>query len=192
MKTSLFFVIFILFVIGKSYSQQGFVNYGVIFENDTISYIPLNTYTVVGIKHFRSEREKRKYTRLVKYVKMVYPYAKLAGQKLKEYDAQLKSAPNERARKKMMERAEEELRAEYEGKLRKLTFTQGRILVKLIDRETSHTSYELVKDLRGTVNAVLWQSVGRIFGYNLKIKYDPKGEDRHIEQIVQLIEMGAI
>ena len=104
---------------------------------------------------------------MVRYVKKVYPYAKLAGQKLQKYDSLLRNAPNEKAKKKMMKLAEKEIRAEYEGKLRKFTIGQGKILVKLIYRETNNTSYELLKELRGSVSAILWQGVGRLFGYNL-------------------------
>jgi hypothetical protein len=171
---------------------KGYVFQGVIFEGDTISYIPLKEVYVVKTKKFKSKKDERRYTRLVKYVKLVYPYAKLAGQKLRQYDVQLRAEPNDRARRKIMKKAEDELRAEYEGRLRSLTFTQGKILIKLLDRETNHSGYDLLKELRGTSSAVIWQGVGRLFGYNLKVKYDPLGEDRQIEQIVQLIEMGAI
>jgi hypothetical protein len=161
-------------------------------NGDTIPVVHLKPVYIVEMKAFKSQREKRKYTRLVRYVKKVYPYAKLAASKLQEYDSLLKAAPNERSRKKLMKKAEKELRAKYEGKLRNLTFTQGKILIKLIDRETSYTSYELLKELRSGFYAAIWQGMGKLFGYNLKIKYDPEGADRQIEQIVLLIEAGAI
>jgi len=176
----------------SSFAQMGYVNKGVIIDNDTISSIKLSTHYVVSQKKFKNKRQRIRYTRKVRYVKKVYPYAKLAGDKLDGYDSLLRAAPTEKARKKIMKLAEKEIRAEYEGKLRKFTIGQGKILVKLIDRETNHSSYNLLKELRGTVSAVLWQGVGRLFGYNLKVKYDPKGEDREIEQIIQLIEIGAI
>ena len=174
------------------YAQMGYTNHGVIIGNDTISSIKLKTHYVVGQKKFKNKRQQIRYTRKVRYVKKVYPYAKLAGEKLDGYDSLLRAAPSEKARKKLMKQAEKEIRAEYEGKLRKFTIGQGKILVKLIDRETNHSSYNLLKELRGSVSAVLWQGIGRIFGYNLKVKYDPKGEDKDIEQIIQLIDMGAI
>ena len=176
----------------SSFAQMGYTNLGVVIDNDTISSIKLKTYYVVGQKKFKNKRQQIRYTRKVRYVKKVYPYAKLAGEKLDSYDSLLRVAPTEKARKKIMKQAEKEIRAEYEGKLRKFTIGQGKILVKLIDRETNHSSYNLLKELRGSVSAVLWQGVGRLFGYNLKVKYDPKGEDKDIEQIIQLIEMGAI
>ncbi len=191
-KTSFILWIIITFCLSSLSAQQGYVNQGIVLDSDTVSNITLPTYYVVTPKKFDTKKQEIRYTRLLKYVKKVYPYAKLAGKKLQEYDSLLRAAPTKRARKKLMKEAEKEIRAEYEGKLRKLTFSQGKILVKLIDRETNHSSYHLLKELRGSVNAVLWQGVGRLFGYNLKVKYDPTGEDYQIEQIVKLIEMGAI
>lgn len=186
-------ILFSLLMLGiSSFAQMGYTNLGVVIDNDTISSIKLKTYYVVGQKKFKNKRQQIRYTRKVRYVKKVYPYAKLAGEKLDGYDSLLRAAPTDKARKKIMKQAEKEIRAEYEGKLRKFTIGQGKILVKLIDRETNHSSYNLLKELRGSVSAVLWQGVGRLFGYNLKVKYDPKGEDKDIEQIVQLIDMGAI
>ena len=193
MRKKYIIILLSLLMLGiSSFAQMGYTNLGVVIDNDTISSIKLKTYYVVGQKKFKNKRQQIRYTRKVRYVKKVYPYAKLAGEKLDSYDSLLRVAPTEKARKKIMKQAEKEIRAEYEGKLRKFTIGQGKILVKLIDRETNHSSYNLLKELRGSVSAVLWQGVGRLFGYNLKVKYDPKGEDKDIEQIIQLIEMGAI
>jgi len=173
-------------------AQFGKLSYGVIVDGDTIPSINLSTVYIVTPRKFKTKKQEIRYTRMVRYVKKVYPYAKLAGQKLQKYDSLLREAPNERAKKKMMKLAEKEIRAEYEGKLRKFTIGQGKILVKLIYRETNNTSYELLKELRGSVSAILWQGVGRLFGYNLKVKYEPYGADYQIEQIVRLIDIGAI
>jgi hypothetical protein len=91
-----------------------------------------------------------------------------------------------------MKQAEEEIEAEYGQELRDLTISQGKILIKLIDRETGNSSYDLVADLRGEFRAVFYQAFARIFGYNLKIKYDPEGEDKDIELIVRMIENGQL
>ena len=82
--------------------------------------------------------------------------------------------------------------AEFEEELRSLTITQGRLLIKLIDRETGHTSFELVRELRGSFPAFFWQTIARLFGSNLKTKFDPAGEDELIDQIILLIESGQI
>ena len=173
-------------------AQNTNIHNAAINDGDTTIKMSLPAYYVVDYPSTMTKKQRRRHTRLVRYVKKVYPYAKLAGKKLQEYDSLLRNAKSEKEKRKLMKQAEKEIRAEYEGKLRKFTITQGKILVKLIDRETNHTSYELLKELRGSVNAVLWQGVGRIFGYNLKVRYDPLGKDKKIEEIVQLIEMGAI
>lgn len=91
-----------------------------------------------------------------------------------------------------MKQVEQELLVEFEDDLKQLTITQGRILIKLVDRETGSTSYELVKELRGTFSAFFWQTLARLFGSNLKSVYDPYGEDRLIEEIIFLIDRGQL
>ena len=104
----------------------------------------------------------------------------------------LKNAETDAERKKLMKQAEAELKDEFEDDLRKLTFKQGLILIKLVDRETGSSSYVLVQELRGKFVAFFWQTFARFFGYNLKTEYDPHGADREIEEIVVMIENGQI
>ena len=85
-----------------------------------------------------------------------------------------------------------ELKSDFERDLKQLTITQGRILIKLIDRETGNTSYALVKELRGSLQAFFWQGLARLFGTNLKTEFDAAGEDAAIESIVQQIERGQL
>lgn len=189
-----YLILIVLFccLFGDSFAQKRTLYPAKVIAGDTTIFVNLEPVIILAPKKFRSEGERKKYNKLVYNVKKVYPYAKIAGEKMRQYDKMLREAKNERERKKLMKKAEDELRAEFEVKLRSFTFTQGRILIKLIDRETTQTTYTLLTDLRGTISAVLWQGVGRIFGYNLKAQYDPKGEDKDIEEIVKLIEMGAI
>ena len=165
--------------------------YGIIKDGDTIPFIPLKEVKIYSWRLLDS-KEERKMTRLMKNIKIVYPYARLAGLKLVEYEDTLAQAPDDKARRKIMKQVEEELDAEYGQELRDLTVTQGKILLKLIDRETGETSYELVSELRGEFRAFFYQSFARLFGLNMKIGYDPEGEDRDIEYIVNLIESGQL
>ncbi|MFC2100586.1 DUF4294 domain-containing protein [Bacteroidota bacterium] len=165
---------------------------GVIIEGDTMPVIHLPSVTIFPAYQFKSKTELRRFTRLLRNVKKVYPFAKLAGIKFEEYNELLVNVNSEREKKKIMKHIEKDLKSEFEDDLRQLTFTQGRILIKLIDRETSNSSFEIVQEFRGKFVAFFWQSIARIFGYNLKIKYDPKGEDAPIEGIVRRIEAGAI
>jgi len=178
----------------SNFSQENkrIVVYAKVVDGDTIPIIPLPEVTVYSFKVFKTKREARRITRLMRNVRKVYPYAKLAGIKLKEYNEILEEAKNDKERRKIMKKAEKEIKAEFGNDLRKLTFSQGKILIKLIDRETETSSFKLVQELRGKFVAFFWQTFARLFGYNLKVVYDPEGEDRAIETIVLMIENGAL
>ena len=163
-----------------------------IIDGDTIPYVRLHEVEVYALKIPKSHKGRKKLTKLVKNVKRVYPYAKMAGIQLNRYDEELQQAKNDRERKKIMKKAEKEIKERYGGELRKMNFSQGKILIKLIDRETGETSYNLVQELRGNFTAFFYQAFARIWGYNLKTNYDPEGEDKQIETIVKMIERGQI
>jgi Domain of unknown function (DUF4294) len=165
---------------------------GKVLNGDTLPYIDINTVVVFPDMDFRNAKELVRYEKLVYNVRKVYPYAKLAGAKLAEYKIRLDSIPNEKERKKFLKQAEKELEARFGDEVKDLTFNQGKILIKLIYRETGNSTYDIVKELRGSFNAFIWQTLARIFGYDLKTQYDPEGEDKAIERIVQMIESGAI
>jgi hypothetical protein len=162
-----------------------------VVDGDTIPVMNLNEVHISGYR-IVNKGEFRRTTRLIRYVKKVYPYAKIAGIKLKEYNELLLQTEDKKEQKKILKRAEQELKDEFGDDLRKLTFSQGKILIKLIDRETGDSSYDLVKELRGGFSAFFYQTFARLFGYNLKTKYDPNGEDALIELIVMMIENGTI
>jgi len=162
-------------------------------RGDTVYYTKLPDIVVRAPRKFKNQAEERQFWRLVYNVKRTYPYAKLAGQKLHALNEQYLKIDSEKDRKEYSKRVEEELKAEFEGELRKLTVTQGRILLRLVDRETGNTTFEILREFRGSLSAVFWQAIAKIFGSNLKTKYDPSsGEDRTIEQIIAQIEEGSI
>jgi hypothetical protein len=163
-----------------------------VIQGDTVPVVNLNEIEIYSLTIPKSKRKQRKLSKLVKNVKRVYPYAKLAGMKLNEYEVILRAAENDRVRRKIMKQAEVEIKEEYGEELKKLTFSQGIILIKLLDRETGNSSYELVQELRGKFTAFWYQAFARIWGYNLKTKYDPEGEDQQLETIVRMIERGQI
>ena len=129
---------------------------------------------------------------MVMRVKKVLPYAKEAAILLKKYEMEVSPDARGRDRRIYVRRAEDELMKKYGPTLRNMSISDGRVLIKLIDRETQKVSYDLIHDLKGGVTAVFWQGVARIFGNNLKSSYDPLGEDRQIEQIIHYIDMGYI
>ena len=171
---------------------KGTIVYTTIIDGDTIPYVTLKELVVIAERPSNKLFDFDRYGRLKRDVKKAYPYAKIAGKKLKQLNEVLAKLDNESKRKKYLKLAEDELKREFEGDLKKLTLRQGRILIKLIDRETGNSSYNLVKELRGSFSAFMWQSLARLFGSNLKEKYDPNGEDVLIEEIVLKIEKGEI
>ncbi|TVQ15416.1 MAG: DUF4294 domain-containing protein [Bacteroidetes bacterium] len=175
-----------------SQENPGHTHRATIHNGDTIPYIELPTIRFYAPRVFANRFEEARYLRLVRNVKRAYPYARLAGIKFEEYNEMLSKIDSDSERRRKAKEIEQQIKDEFEGELRKLTISQGHILIKLIDRQTQHTSYEVLKDFRGSFTAVFWQSFGRIFGYNLKTEYDPYGEDKLIEEIVQMIEHGAI
>lgn len=168
------------------------VTRAVIEGNDTLAIIELEEVSVYKRSDFEYLTYKRRDKRLVRNVKKAYPYSKIAARKLKELDEELSKIKSEADQKEYIKNAEKEIMNEFEKDLRKLTITQGIILVKLIDRETGQTSYEVIKELKGGFSAFFWQGIARIFGNNLKAEYNPEGDDAKIEDIVRGIEAGFL
>jgi len=141
----------------------------------------------------RSARfDYRRHSRLVYNIRRVYPYALIVRDEFGRINRLLATMPDEKDQRNFLQQYQKDLFQSYEGDMRKLTFTQGKILIKLIDRETQITSYDLIRQYRGTFSATFWQSIARIFGTNLKSSYDATGEDYLIEQIVREIEAGRL
>jgi len=163
-----------------------------IIATDTIPHITLREVSVVPIWKFKNKRQRTHYSRLVINVKKTLPYARLASQRLREIDAHMQTLPTEKERKVYLKKAEKEMFAEFEKPLRHFTFSQGRLLIRLIDRETGDTSYNLIKEYKGGFSAFFWQSVARIFGSNLKADYDAQGDEKMIEHIIILIDNGML
>jgi hypothetical protein len=165
---------------------------GTIIDGDTIPTVYLVGVEIVAPLSPEAAARQQAYLKLRRDVLRAYPYAKLASMKLKYINDQVATMTNERQKKRFIKETERELKEQFEQDLKHLTVTQGRILIKLIDRETGNTSYALVKELRGTLQAFFWQGLARLFGENLKSEYDAAGEDQMIEQIVRQIENGTL
>lgn len=147
---------------------------------------------VVPIPVFNRRRDMRKYMRLVEAVKKVYPIAVTARERMAGMEDTLMMLKTKREQQAYIGRVERDIKREYTPVLRKMTRTQGRILIKLISRETDRSAFAIVREFRGRIEAGVWQAVARIFGHNLKTDYDPEGEDEMIEQIVKYIEEGVL
>jgi len=173
-------------------SRDIFVARGILVDGDTLWVAELDEVYVYPQKHFQNLRQQRKYTRLILNVKKAYPWAKLAGETMEEVNNHLVTLQTEKEQDEYLKQIEKELLDEYTEPLKKLTVTQGKILIKLVYRETGETSYKIVEFYRGKFSAFFWQALARLFGSNLKLDYDPYGEDRLIEEIVVQIENGQL
>jgi hypothetical protein len=161
-------------------------------NGDTIFYATIDEVYIFPKHTTFTRAERRRYDKLVYNVKKVYPYAKMAGAEYRDVTEHMLALQTDKERRVYIKEVEDRIMSNYEDDLKKLTITQGRILLKLVDREIGETSYDILKDLKGTITAVFWQAIARIFGNNLKSEFDPNGEDKLLNEIVIQIENGQL
>ena len=193
MKKSFVISAMVIFLSSGFLSAQNTIKVSV--DNDGIPLFEMEVIHIVTkgpsrkeSKHYQDELKK--FNRLRYNVLKVWPYAVEAAKNLKEIDVAMKSITSDAQRKAYMKSKENSLFGKYEKDLRDLNFSQGKILIKLVDRQTGQTTYALVKDLKNGASAFFWQSIGRVFGYNLKQEYNPEEDDFAIEMICKSIESG--
>jgi len=161
-------------------------------QNDTIVVDTLEPVYVVRNKGIFERYRQWRYNRNVRNFIKVYPYAKRAGVILSDINKEYLAIKTEKERKKFIKVAEKKLFAEFEQDLKNMTISQGRMLIKLVDRETGNTTYEIVKEFKGGFSAFFWQSLAVLFGSSLKYEYDKDGKDANIERLVDLYEKGLL
>ena len=197
----LIFLIFLVRISGQTDTGRQFIdtlpgNYYQLHtvERDGISLpeIDIKEVVIIGRPSTARKFPFSRYQRLIYNLKKVHPYALVIRAKLNEANDQLARLPDEKERKKYLRQFEKNLFGEYEDDVRDMTITQGKLLIKLIDRETYNTSYDLIRQYRGNISAAFWQGIARIFGTNLKAEYDPFGEDAVMEIILNEIEAGNL
>ncbi len=164
----------------------------IIVGKDTILVSDIPEVDIYPRRNFKNRFQYYRYRRLIRNVKKAYPYAKLAAEKLVGIDERLVNMSSDRHRKAYIKNAEKELRDEFEDELIHLTVSQGRILMKLIDRELGKTTFLVLQDIKGNFKAAFWQGIARLFGSNLKTRYDPAGEDAIIEEIILMLDAGLL
>ncbi len=164
----------------------------VVVNGDTLPHIDIKEVPILPKKVFKSRYEEKQYWRLVYNLKKVLPYAKIVSATVNQVEARIANVTSEKEKRKYMKAMEDSLWKVYEPDLRQMTITQGKLLFKLIDRETTNSTYYWIDSFRGSFSAFFWQGMARLFGTNLKSKYDPRGEDLIIERIVTSIEKGYI
>lgn len=161
-------------------------------NGESLPEVDINEVVIIGRPGKSKKFPYEKYQRMVYNLKKVYPYSLLLRERLNDINMELIKIPDDKGRKKYLRQLENDIFGEYEDDVRDMTITQGKLLIKLIDRETMNTSYELIKQYRGGLSAAFWQGIARLFGTNLKEDYDPYGEDAIMEIIVQAIESGRL
>jgi hypothetical protein len=183
-----FLTVFSNFTHAQSVKNDTIMVRGVIIDGDTIPYQYISVINIYAERKFKNKRAFEKYSKLRRDVLKVWPYAKITEKKFNDLAIQLGMTNDERVKKALVNKTEKEIKARFEGELKNLTINQGRILIKLIDRQTGNTSYVVLEELKGNLSAFFWQSLARLFGNNLKAHYDPNGEDAEIEKIIKTIE----
>lgn len=173
--------------------QRGFARC-TLYQGDTILWIELRPVYVYKPIKFKNKRQEKNYGRLVRNVKKTLPIAKEIKGIIIETALKLDSMPSERERKRYVKQMEKHLKDTYTPRMKKLTFSQGKLLIKLVDRECNQTSYQLVKSFMGSFKAGFYQTFAALFGASLKKEYDPEHveDDAITERVIVLVENGQL
>ena len=161
-------------------------------EGDSIQYVEMNNIYVYPTTTFKNEKQRQQYDRLVHNVKKVLPIAKECRAIIRETYEYLQTLPDKKARDAHLKLVEADIKRTYTPRMKKLTYSQGKLLIKLVDRECRTTSYGLIQAILGPVKAGFYQAFAWLYGASLKKHYEPEGDDRAVERIVQLVEAGQL
>jgi len=164
----------------------------IVTGNDTVPMFSLRPVHIFPPYKFKNKKERMEYTKLVRDVKKAYPYARMVASSVIETYEYMQTLPDEKAKQKHLEEVQKYMMERYKPEMKKMTRNQGKILIKLIDRECNTSSYNIVKSLLGDLRAGFYNVFAGMFGNSLKAKYDPEGKDREIENIVLQIEDGTV
>ncbi|WP_286767199.1 MULTISPECIES: DUF4294 domain-containing protein [Sphingobacterium] len=156
-------------------------------NGEVLPWFPIPQVTVVAKRTWSSEEARREYLRFRRNVLKVLPYAIYAQKRYDQLDRDLALTSDKKEHKALVEKCESDVKQMFDREIKNMTISQGKILIKLIDRYTGHTGYEMVKEMKGGISAFFYQGVAKIFGHNLKSTYDPK-EDFAIENIIREFE----
>lgn len=164
----------------------------VLHDGDSIQYVELNTLYVYPQPVFADARQRQAYNRLVANIKKVLPIAKEVNAIIIETYEFLQTLPNKKAKDEHMQRVERSIRKEYTPRMKKLTYSQGKLLIKLVYRECNSSSYQLIQAFLGPIRAGFYQAFAALFGASLTKKYDAEGVDKYTECIVRQVEAGQL
>lgn len=163
------------------------------YQGDSIPSIRLvDPVYIYAPLEFKSEKQRAQYNRLVSNVKRLLPLAKLVRQTIVETYQYMQTLPDAESRQAHIKRMEADLKRQYGPMLKKMSRSQGKLLLKLIDRECNQTGYNIAKAFVGVARANVYQSVAVLFGNSLSRHYDPDGDDQMTERVVRLVESGQL
>ncbi len=197
-KLILIFLLSFLVIHARGQQQNtttinGFMVPVTVYKGDTIPSLRMPVlYVFKDFLKFKNEKERREFYKLVRNVKKTLPLAKEINGIIIETYEYLQTLPDEKSREKHLKRVEKGLKEQYTPRLKKMTFSQGKLLIKLINRQTDSSSYELVKAFLGSFKAGFYQAFASLFGASLKKEYHPEGEDALTERVVLMVESGQI
>lgn len=163
-----------------------------VYKGDTIPSLRLPNIYIFKPLTFRNKREQLNYYRLIRDVKKTLPIAKMINRAVIETYEYIETLPDQKSRDKHLQKVEKGLKKQYTPMMKKLTFRQGKLLIKLVDRQSASSSYELVKAFMGPFKAGFYQTFASLFGASLKKEYDPEGEDKLTERVILLVESGQL
>lgn len=167
--------------------------YYALIDSDTVKVFQMRPFYVFPpMKKFKNKKEEKHYWKTVRDVKKTLPYAKLIYDILVETFQYMETLPDDESRQKHLERMEKEIFKQYKPILKKFTFSQGKMLIKLVNRECNQSSYEIIRAFLGSFRAGFWQAFGQLFGATLKEEWDPEGKDKDIERVCVLVEQGML
>ena len=200
MDKRLYILILIIFSFLKVEAQQvssepvkeGYMTSMCVYKGDTIPSVKLRTIYVFPNLTFKSERQRKHYNKLIRDVKKVLPISKEVNAMVIETYEYLQTLPDEKSRNEHIRAVEKSVKKQYTPRMKRLTFSQGKLLIKLVNRSCNQTSYQLVKAFMGPFKAGFYQAFAAIFGASLKKEYHPEDEDQMIERIIIMVENGQL
>ncbi|WP_291528912.1 DUF4294 domain-containing protein [Bacteroides sp. UBA939] len=163
-----------------------------VYQGDTIPCVQTPTVYIFKPLIFKNKKQQNEYNRLVYNVKKVLPISKEINRAIIETYEYMQTLPTEKERQKHIKLVEKGLKQQYTPRMKKLSFSQGKLLIKLVDRQSNQTSYELVKAFMGPFKAGFYQTFASLFGASLKKEYNPTGEDALVERVILLVENGQL
>ena len=163
-----------------------------VVDGDSVLFMRMNNVYVYPVMELKSEKQRKAFNRLVTNVKKVLPMAKEVNKIIIETYESLQTIPDKKSREEHMKKVEKEIYGKYKPRMKKLTYSQGKLLIKLVNRECNSSSYDIVKAFMGPIRAGFWQAFAWTFGASLKKTYKPETTDKLTERVILMVEAGQL